>query len=182
MFTITQKDWIKDFGLECRKPPHFFSTIDQIENPALDVPQSQTLRSAFEQLKVEGVLCLERNPTIYFRQMSNVDTDKVIELHREFWNQGIAPILVIITQEEVHVYSGLVSPHKQHENGTINPGLVEILPRVEDKLRSFILSVESGKYFHTNHRSFNPEMRVDRRLLKNLRATREKVALIPIYQ
>ncbi|MBN1575659.1 MAG: N-6 DNA methylase [Chitinispirillaceae bacterium] len=175
MIAITHKDWKSEFGLESREPPYFISNVDQIENPALNVPQSQTLRSAFEQLHVDGVLCLERNPTIYFRQMPKCDTNEILKLHRDFWNQGIAPILTIITPEEVHVYSGLIPPQEKPENGIERPECVEILMRVEEKLRSFILSVESGEYFHVHYRSFNPDKRVDRSLLHNLRATRQKL-------
>ena len=43
-------------------------------------------------------------------------------------------------------------------------------------LRPFLLSVESGEFFHRNTRSFNPKHRVDRELLDNLQNARRRLA------
>ncbi|WP_237722857.1 HsdM family class I SAM-dependent methyltransferase [Singulisphaera acidiphila] len=53
---------------------------------------------------------------------------------------------------------------------------METLDRVSEGLRSFVLAVESGEYFRRNAKHFDPEQRVDRNLLRNLRATRERLA------
>ncbi len=178
MIANAQQDWKKDFGLDSRKPPHFFSSVDQLDDAPGKVPHPHTLRRAFEQLGIEGVLCQERSPIIYFRQVKKIDTSEIIKLHRSFWNQGIAPILVIIAPEEVHVYSGLVPPKDALTETRQTPGLVETLKRVQDQLRSFLLSVESGEYFHVHHRSFDPHTRVDRNLLRNLQVTRQKLGQV----
>ena len=178
MIATAQKDWKKDFGLDGRKPPHFFSSVDQFDDAAGQVPASHALRRAFDQLGIEGVLCQEHSPVIYFRQVRKVDPAEIINLHRAFWNQGIAPILVIIAQDEVNVYSGLIPPEDTlTENGQA-PGWVETLNRVQDQLRSFLLSVESGEYFHIHRRSFDPGKRVDRDLLRNLKATRQELGQV----
>jgi hypothetical protein len=174
----TQENWKKDFGLDGRKPPHFFSSVDQLDGVAGKIPHAHTLRRAFEQLGIQGVLCQDRNPVIYFRQVRKFNTDIIINLHRFFWNQGIAPILVIITQDEVHVYSGLIPPKDTFTETGQAPGLVETLNRVQDQLRSFLLSVESGEYFHVHRHSFDPRKRVDRDLLRNLNATRQELGRV----
>ena len=182
MTTTASKDWKKDFGLEDRKPPHFFTSVNELDGEAGKVPHSHTLRRAFEKLGIDGVLCQERSPIIYFCQVRKIDPAQIITLHRSFWNQGIAPILVIIAQDEVHVYSGLIPPENTaSENGEIS-GFVERLDRIQDKLRSFLLSVESGEYFHVHRRSFDPRKRVDRDLLRSLDATRQKLSLVPAAQ
>jgi hypothetical protein len=173
MTTAAQKDWKQDFGLDSRKPPHFFSSVDQLDDAAGKTPQPHALRRAFEQLGIHGVLCQERSPVIYFRQVKKIEPADIINLHRSFWNQGIAPILVIIAPDEVHVYSGLVPPAEALSEAGQAPGFVETLSRVQDQLRSFLLSVESGEYFHVHRRSFDPRKRVDRELLRNLQATRQ---------
>lgn len=175
MTTAAPKDWIEEFGLGGRKPPEFFSSVDQLDDVAGRVPQPHALRRAFEELGVQGVLCQERSPVVYFRQVKTVDPDQILELHRSFWNQGIAPILVVIAPDEVHVYSGLATPEDSPSASGQMPGLVETLGRVQDQLRSFLLSVESGEYFHIHRRSFDPRQRVDRDLLRNLQATRQKL-------
>jgi hypothetical protein len=99
------KGWIKEFGLEDRKPPQFISDSDQLSEASFNIPQSQVLHRAFKELEIDGVFCLERSPIIYFRQMKKIDPEKIYQIHRSFWNQGIAPILAIITPDEVHIYS-----------------------------------------------------------------------------
>jgi hypothetical protein len=122
---------------------------------------------------------LEKTPIIYFRQVERIEPAEVAWLRRLFWNQGVAPLLVLITQDQVHVYSGLILPADVQGAGDQDYGLVESLNRVGERLRAFILSVESGEYFHTYRRSFDPRQRVDRTLLRNLQAAREKLAQVP---
>jgi hypothetical protein len=143
MTTAASKDWIEEFGLGGREPPEFFSSADQLNDSSGKVPQPHALRRAFEEFGVHGVLCQERSPVVYFRQVKKVDPDQILELHRSFWNQGIAPILVVIASDEVHVYSGLTTPEDAPTASGQVPGLVETLGRVQDQLRSFLLSVES---------------------------------------
>lgn len=178
MTTAAQKDWKKEFGLDSRKPPHFFSSVDELDDAPGNVPQPHVLRRAFEQLGIEGVLCQERSPVIYFRQVREIDPADIINIHRSFWNQGIAPILVIIAPDEVRVYSGLIPPEDTLTVAGQTPGLVERLNRVQDQLRSFLLSVESGEYFHAHQRSFDPTKRVDQELLRNLQAARQELGQV----
>lgn len=178
MIGTAPKDWKKDFGLDGQKPPHFFSSVDQLDDAVGKVPHPHALRRAFEQLGIEGVLCQERSPVIYFRQVRKIDPADIINLHRSFWNQGIAPILVIIAPDEVHVYSGLVPPENPLTETGQAPGFIQTLNRIQDQLRSFLLSVESGEYFHVHRRSFDPRKRVDRDLLRNLKATRQELGQV----
>lgn len=178
MTAAALKDWKKEFGLEGRKPPNFFSSVEQLGDAAGRAPQPHALRRAFEQLGVEGILCQERSPVIYFLQVKKIAPAGILGLHRSFWNQGIAPILVIIAPDEVHVYSGLIPPADTLTDARQAPGLVETLTRVQDQLRSFLLSVESGEYFHRHQRCFDPRKRVDRELLRNLQATRQELGQV----
>ena len=173
MAATIQKDWRKEFGLDERKPPQFFSGVDQLDEAAGKAPQPHALRRAFEQLDIDGVFCQEPSPVIYFRQVAKIDAAGIVELHRAFWNQGIAAILVVIAPDEVHIYSGLVPPADTAPEAGQTPGCVETLKRVQGQLRSFLLSVESGEYFHTHRRCFDPRRRVDRELLHNLRDARQ---------
>jgi hypothetical protein len=185
MTAASQRDWKKDFGLDSRNPPHFFSSVDQLDAAAGKSPQPHALRRAFEQLGIDAVLCQDRagpdeglQPIIYFRQVTKIDPAEIARIHRSFWNQGVAPLLVVIAPDEVHVYSGLVPPAAAPTKSGKAPGFVEALNRVEDQLKSFLLSVESGEYFHVRRTSFDPRQRVDRDLLRNLQKAREKLAQV----
>lgn len=175
---IDQTDWKKDFGLEDRKPPYFFSSVEQLDSATVRVSHPLIIRRAFRQLGMQGVLCQEHGPVIYFCKVNKIESALLMDLHRRFWNQGIAPILVIISPDEIHVYSGLIPPQNTPMvNGEV-PGLVQILSRTQANLRSFLLSVESGEYFQIHRRYFDPRQRVDRNLLYNLNATRQKLSKV----
>lgn len=180
MTTTTHKDWKKEFGLDSQTTPRFFTSVEELDEESTKVSHSQALRRAFKELHIDGVLCLERNPVIYFRQVSSLEPAKIHSLHRAFWNQGIAPVLVIIAPNEVHIYSGLTPPKDSTSEEEHSPGLVEILQRVEDQLKPFLLSVETGEYFHQHKPSFNPATRVDRKLLDNLSAARRRLGEIQV--
>lgn len=168
-------DWPVEFGIGDRKPPTFFTSTDEIGAVGIAAPQPHVLRRAFEHLELDGILCQDNAPIIYFREMDPIEPSQVIGLRRQFWNQGVAPILVLITPEEVHIYSGLTQPEFGPTSGIPAEGFVEKLNRVAGELQKFILAVESGEYFHVHRRSFDPRQRVDRNLLRHLQAARERL-------
>lgn len=174
--TVTRtKTWRDEFGLRDRKPVAFFSSVEEIDAAGSAAPQAHALRRAFQQLDLDGILCHERTPVIYFRQVPAIEASEVAALHRRFWNQGIAPILVLIAPDQVHVYSGLASPWTVQESSGNPTCLVQQLNRTEAELRSFIVAVDSGEFFRRHAKSFDPQQRVDRDLLRNLRATRARL-------
>lgn len=177
--TTTPKDWKSDFGLGGRVAPSFFASVDALDTAEPLPPQAHVLRRAFEDLKLSGALCLDNSPIIYFREMAKIEPAKVAALHRTFWNQGVAPILVLIGPDEVHVYSGLSQPAVTHDLISGSEGFVEQLDRVTEKLQAFIVAVESGEYFHLHRHAFDPRQRVDRNLLRHLEAARELLEEVP---
>jgi hypothetical protein len=182
MPTTSPADWRKEFGIAGRKPPAFFSSPQEIDEAGSAAPLPHVLRRAFEELHLDGILCLEKTPIIYFRQVEQIASEEVTGLHRLFWNQGVAPILVLITPHQVHIYSGLSLPAETQSSAAPNYSLVEILDRVGTQLRAFILSVESGEYFRLHRQAFDPHQRVDRNLLCNLQAAREELDRVPAVQ
>jgi hypothetical protein len=170
--TPTQRNWTADFGLDTRQPPNLFISKAQI---APSIPQAHLLRRAFDVLDVDGVLCVDHSPLAYFKLLKRITPEIVFELHKKFWNHSGALLLVLVTEDSVHVYSGMTRPELKSATATDPSSLVVNLKRVADGLKEFIVAVESGEFFHTHHRSFNPEHRVDRDLLDNLRNTREKL-------
>ena len=102
-------------------------------------------------------------------------SSEVAGLNKRFWNHGGAPVLVLIAPDQIHVYSGLCLPPADPQAQDRLPSLVTVIDRVATALREFLLSVESGEFFHQNIPFFNPDHRVDRDLLDNLKDTREKL-------
>jgi hypothetical protein len=100
-------DWPEEMSIADRRPPYFFRSRGEIEAPAGRVPQAHALRRAFDGLALDGILCLKNTPFLYFKEVPQIDPEDVWSLHRRFWNQGLAPVLILVTPREVHVYSGL---------------------------------------------------------------------------
>lgn len=173
MSTSTAKDWRKDFGIGHRKSPVFFNNRNELSEAT--ATQAHILRRAFDLLGLDGVLCADTSPLVYFKQVQNLKSADVCQLHRRFWNHGGAPILVLVAPTEVQVLSGLIRPASHVDASGQLPSLVEVITRASASLREFLPSVESGEFFRRHAKSFNPEQRVDRDLLNNLQATREKL-------
>lgn len=174
MSIATDRDWRKEFGISNGGSKVFFASKAELTAPGADASQGHVLRRAFDLLKLDGILCTENTPLVYFKLVKKIEAAEVARLHRKFWNHGGAPILVLVAADQVHVYSGLIRPLPAADPSAV-PGLVEILDRASAAIREFLPSVESGEFFRRHEKSFNPAHRVDRDLLDNLQATREKL-------
>lgn len=175
MSVSANKGWRNEFGIASDGPKVFFGSKAELDAPGVDASQGHVVRRAFDLLKLDGVLCTENTPLVYFKEVKRIETEEVSRLHRKFWNHGGAPILVLVAPDQVHVYSGLIRPLRQADpSGTVR-GLVETLDRASAAIGEFLPAVESGEFFRKNEKSFNPAHRVDRDLLDNLQATRDKL-------
>ena len=163
-------NWQADFAIDPRSKPNFFASKEDLTSA---VPQAHVLRHAFDRLELDGVLCSKNTPLIYFKAVDQIELDEVLELHRAFWNHGGAPILALVSQDYVRIYSGMSRPVSADRIQRDPPFLVDTLDRVTRGLREFVVSVESGEYFRRHVRSFDPAQRVDRDLLTNLRQARD---------
>ncbi len=175
--TASGQDWRNELGIAELRPPVFFSSESEITTTENIVPQALALRRAFDRMKLDGILCVQNNPLAYFKEVPSIDPVEVQKLHRQFWNQGLAPILVLIDPKEIHIYSGLSLPsEKLHDLD--RSSLVQQLNRVADeaRVRQLLLSMSSGEFFRIHAKCFDPKQRVDRNLLSSLQATRQALA------
>lgn len=171
-------EWRNEFGLDRASPKNFFASKDEVDAPGIASSQGHVLRRAFDLLRLDGVFCTENTPLVYFKKVNRIQPSEVRRLHRTFWNHGGAPILVLVAPNQVHIYSGLVRPQPEQDGSGAISALVQSLERASAAIREFLPTVESGEFFHRHERSFNPGHRVDRDLLDNLQATREKLVAI----
>ena len=163
-------NWPADFAIDPRLTPNFFASKEDLIST---VPQAHVLRYAFDHLELDGILCSHNTPLIYFKAVDQIKPDEIFKLHRAFWNHGGAPILALVSPDQVHIYSGMSLPVSGDRIQGDPPFLVDTLDRVAQGLREFVISVESGEYFRRHVRSFDPAHRVDRDLLTNLRKARD---------
>ena len=169
-------NWRTEFGIVDFGPKVFFASKAELQAPNVAASQSHVLRRAFDLLKLDGILCAENIPLVYFKEVKRIEPEEVARLHKKFWNHGGAPILVLVAPDQVHIYSGLVPPSPQQDTIGNIPAFVKRLDRASAAIKEFLPTVESGEFFHLHSRSFDPASRVDRRLLDDLQATRDKLA------
>ena len=120
-------------------------------------------------------------PLIYFSAIQKYDATKVAELHRLSWNLGVAPLLFVVTPDEVLIYNNYEAPQAL-EAGNLDPtaGIIETLS-LTDGLASQRLALqkyhrsllESGEYWRQNETRFDIQGRVDTTLMSNLRIMRK---------
>jgi len=170
-------DWVELLDLSNRGPHEFFRSLDEI-NSADPIPlHVHAMRRAWREMELDGILCVQRVPVVYFKEIRQPRENELRKLQRQLWNQSIAPILVVITATEILVYSGLALPAKDDEDADKNNRLVETFNQLADALeiRQFVSRVELGEFFRSNPDSFNPEHKVDQYLLENLDAARDQL-------
>ncbi len=176
MTTASMPAWAREFGITKRPSRGIFATKGDLDTEGAAPPHSHVLRRAFDLLDLDGALCDPAAPLVYFKVVDRIQVADVLGLHRRFWNHGGAPILVLIAPGEVQVHSGLARPADPELHTGHAPSLVETIDRASSALREFLPAVSSDEYFRRHTRSFNRDDRVDRVLLDNLQATREKLS------
>ena len=123
---------------------------------------------------------LPKFPLIYFSVIQKYDAKQVAELHRLSWNLGEAPLLFVVTPDEILIYNNYEAPQAV-ENGNLDPtaGIIETL-NLTDGLASQRLALqkyhrsllESGEYWRQSMTRFDAQSRVDATLMSNLRIMR----------
>lgn len=124
-------------------------------------------------------------PLIYFSVIQKYDAKQVAELHRLSWNLGEAPLLFVVTPDEVLIYNNYEAPQAL-EAGNLDPtaGIIETLS-LTDGLASQRLALqkyhrsllESGEYWRQNETRFDIQGRVDTTLMSNLRIMRKTLII-----
>lgn len=81
-------------------------------------------------------------PLIYFSVIQKYDAKQVAELHRLSWNLGEAPLLFVVTPDEILIYNNYEAPQAV-ENGNLDPtaGIIETL-NLTDGLASQRLALQ----------------------------------------
>lgn len=174
MSAVLPDAWASQFGLAHRRPPMFFRSLAELEAMTPAPPQTHAMRRAFVELDLDGIVCFANAPTVYFKEVTDIAMVDLRTLQRRVWNQGLAPVIVVVDPYTAHVYSGLALPAGAEAEPDADDRLVETLNRVTQavEIRQAMLGLETGEYFRLHAASFDPERRVDRQLLTNLGAAR----------
>ncbi len=167
--------YIDVFDLHDVKPPVFFRSYKEIKEQSERNSYTHFMRRAWEEMELQGIYCVNQRPTVYFKEMEQIDPANIKKLHQQLWNQGIATILVVITPQDVFIYSGLAYPTNDEKEVDKEHRLVQTI-KIASKaleLRQIIRKIETGQFYTDNKDYFDPDKTVDQYLLNNLGKARD---------
>lgn len=169
-----QKLWINDDNL---LPPIIYRNLTEINQEQGKNPYSHFMRRAWNIMGLNAIYCINKKPTIYFKEVNTIQNEEINEIHKQFWNQGIATLLVISSKTKIYIYSGLVPPIDKSINEGQDNRLLKVLDNTTQALENYnlIQQVETGKIYRDHRKYFQQKHSVDRILLENLSEVRKQI-------
>jgi hypothetical protein len=157
----------------------FYDSLDSVHNDINLLGYVSVIERAWKELNIDGVLCLDCRPILYFKEFSRpLSLRERLRFQKRFWNQGVANIFVLADPAVVYLYSGLTEPKDdQTKKELYENALIETLKRADYalRIRSLLHKIASGCYYEENRSAFDPDQTVDAWLLDNLRALRNSL-------
>lgn len=152
-----------------------YHSIPEIERDPSLLGYVRMLRRAWTTLSLDLVICVNGVPTLFRTKRKQALADvELRELHKQFWNQGLASVLLVIDPERAYLLSGLEPPQSVEDLG--EPGasmnaLVRILRDVsESDYEAVFNSVANGEFYRRYSEKFKSDGLVDQELTLNLGA------------
>ncbi|WP_367874280.1 class I SAM-dependent DNA methyltransferase [Luteolibacter sp. Populi] len=98
----------------------YFTSFEEAARESAKQPvmrgQLHHIRKAFDALEVDGILCVDGRPTVYFKDFPKpLSRAAVNEEQRRCWNQGTATVLVLRDPQTVYLLSGLIPPNRDED-------------------------------------------------------------------
>jgi hypothetical protein len=59
---------------------------------------------------ISSAYFIQGNPVVYFSQFEEVDPAALAQLYRSVWSQGKAPLLYVISRQDILVFNGYDGP------------------------------------------------------------------------
>lgn len=159
--------WKDALELTHRVPPDLFEPRTRIR----DAPYGSAVRVGFEDLGLSAIFCVNDVPTVAIRRTKEYNQKRLRAIRSALWNQGLASILINITEDtnEVHIYSLLQSMPPQGGDLSNDRSLIDILKSSTSAIAQYISGAESGRIWQKHPGHFSPEERIDAVMLNNLR-------------
>jgi hypothetical protein len=139
------------------------------------------LLRAWEEMHLSGVLTLNGIPTVYLREEARPVTAEVAATaHLQFWNQGVATVLLLRDPHHVRVFSSMTKPASPATatESDIERRLVEKLDlaALAGWAERFYIQIGNGHYYAgAREAKFDPKETVDAYLIDNLAAVRDEL-------
>jgi len=143
---------------------------------------------------ISGAYFIQGNPVIYFSQFEEVDTAALAQLYRSVWSQGKAPLLYVISRQDILVFNGydvpaprensdeILSSDKEHRNRLLRHlrslnDIETARPKIASELSNFRrILLDTGAFWQTNDgQRIKREKRADQRLLDAMSELRRRL-------
>ena len=164
-----QAAWKNRLGLAHRRAPELYEAADAVS----DVPHAAAIRAALDEMGLSAVFCVQGVPTVAILAVEQYDRSAVIDLHGALWNQGLASLLLVITDDTLRAFSLARTPLSDAGEMFESRCLIEALTLTTEVLRfqNLIYGAESGRLWRDHGDFFKPKERIDQVLLDNLNAS-----------
>ncbi len=147
----------------------------------LSTPQNADRRFKYDavieetKLNASAIFELSGSPCIYFKRLDQAEptTQEINRIHKLAWNQGLAPLLWVVTPTRVLLYNAYAKPIS---DGAANQTghVIDVFEQTEQGLRELnefagLLQFETGQFWQqVKARQIDRRLRVDKALLTDL--------------
>lgn len=159
-------DWKEKLDLQNRDAPDIFEIADDVRN----TPHADAIRTGLSKLGLSAVFCVNGVPTIAIRHCKTYDPSEIQQIHAALWNQGLASVFVVISEDIVRTFSLAKTPFADDSPNFEDRCLIETLDATTSalQLQSLITGAETGRLWREKKEYFRPNERIDAVLLNNL--------------
>jgi len=173
---------VAEFAEQVSPGSWFLSAVDDIAQYPELLPYAHYLRQAWGELGLSGVLCVDRRPAVYLCAGTSFNRQQKRDSHRFVWNQGLVPLLIFLTPDQVEVHSTVKKPERVPATGELLfddnlSSLISDLSNVAETLEwaHLVRAIETGQFFQDHAAFFPPKETVDRCLIQNLKHTARRL-------
>jgi SAM-dependent methyltransferase len=173
---------VTEFAEQASPGSWFLSAEDDVALYPDLLPYAHYLRQAWRELSLKGVLCVDRRPAVYLCSGTSFTREQKRDSHRFVWNQGLVPLLIFLTPDQVEVHSTVKKPERDTADGEFLfddklSSLITDLGNVAKTLEwaHLVRAIETGQFFQDHAAFFPPGETVDRCLIENLKHTARKL-------
>jgi type I restriction-modification system DNA methylase subunit len=143
---------------------------------------------------ISNAYFIQGNPIVYFSEFEEIDTAALAQLYRSVWSQGKAPLLYVITRQDILVFNGydgppsrdnpdeILSNDEAHRNRLLHHlhSLYDIetaRQKIADELSDFRrILLDTGAFWQTEDgQHIHREKRADQRLLDAMSELRRRL-------
>jgi len=119
---------------------------------------------------LEGMPGMPGHPCIYFKKMENISSESIKKIRKDIWNIGRAPILWIITPDQLYIYDAFARPEDNETEYTNILDILNITAKGLEGINQYKRQLfDTSKFWESEPgRKINPECKVDNSLLDDL--------------